>query len=307
MIGFEIIKSGIFTLLQVRGRFGLTHLGVSNSGVMDEYASLIAHKMLGNSLEDNLLVVVFGNIELKAHGSTVLCVTGAKCEFFVNDVSVDTWKNVKLNSGDIIKIGKILEGQRVYLAVKSGFDIKKEFSSNSTTVKEELGGINGMQLKKGEFLPYKSSESCINNRLKQNFIPSYDEEILTLRVVLGYQEDNFSQEEKNKFFSSIYDVTADFNRMACRLKGEAIHSSLDGIISEGICFGAIQIPKNGQPIILLKERQTIGGYPKIGSVLSIDCFKLAQRKVGSHVRFEKINITDAQKKLKDFYNIFKNE
>jgi len=304
MMGFEVIKSGIFTLLQDRGRFGLTHLGVSNSGVMDEYASLMAHKILSNSLEDNLLVVVFGNIELKAHGNTVMSVTGAKCEFFVNDVPLATWENFKINSGDTIKIGKILEGQRVYLAVKHGFDIEKEFFSNSTTVKEELGGINGTQLKKGEFLPYKSSENFINNRLKQDFVPSYNDEVLTLRVVLGYQEDNFSQEEKNKFFSSIYEVTADFNRMACRLKGEVIHSDLEGIISEGICFGAIQIPKNGQPIILLKERQTIGGYPKIGSVLSIDCFKLAQRKVGSKIRFENIDIQTAQNKVKEFYKTF---
>jgi len=306
-MGFEVIKSGIFTLLQDRGRFGLTHLGVSNSGVMDEYASLMAHKMLSNSLEDNLLVVVFGNIELKAHGNTVMCVTGAKCELFLNDIPLSTWKNFKVNSGDSIKIGKILEGQRVYLAVKNGFDIKKEFLSNSTTVKEELGGINGKQLKKGEFLPYKSTRSFVNNRLKQEFIPSYIEEVLTLRVVLGYQEENFSQDEKNKFFSSTYEVTADFNRMACRLKGEAIHSNLEGIISEGICFGAIQIPKNGQPIVLLKERQTIGGYPKIGSVLSIDCFKLAQRKVGSKIRFENIDIEIAQNKVRDFYNVFNNE
>ncbi len=307
MSGFEVIKSGIFTLLQDKGRFGLTHLGVTNSGVMDEYAALMAHKMLDNDLDTNILEIVFGNVELKASVDSVVCITGAKCEFFINEVACPTWKTYKITNGDTLKIGKVLDGQRVYLCVKNGFDIKKEFGSYSTTIKEELGGLNGKQLKKGDVLPFIKSNSMFGNRLKQIHIPTYDEEVLTLRVLLSYQEESFSKEEKEKFFSAQYKITPDFNRMACRLSGEEVHSSLNGIISEGITFGSIQIPKNGQPIILLKERQTIGGYPKIGSVLSIDCFKLAQRKVGSYVRFEEIGISDAQNKLKDFYNIFDKE
>jgi len=304
MSGFEVIKSGIFTLIQDKGRYGLTHLGVSNSGVMDEYAALMAQKMLDNDLDTNILEIVFGNVELKASTDTVVCITGAKCEFSINDVPSVTWKTYKVTSGDTLKIGKVIEGQRVYLCVKNGFDIKNEFGSCSTTIKEELGGLNGKQLKKGDELSYKKADCFYGNRLKEEHIPKYEEEVLTLRVVLSYQEDSFSQEEKDKFFSSTYKITPDFNRMACRLSGEEIHSDLNGIISEGISFGSIQIPKNGQPIILLKERQTIGGYPKIGSVLSIDCFKLAQRKVASQVRFEEIDIQTAQSKLKDFYNVF---
>lgn len=307
MSGFDVVKSGIFTLIQDKGRYGLTHLGVSNSGVMDEYAALMAQKMLDNDLQTNILEIVFGNVELKASTDTVICITGAKCEFLINDVSVPTWKTYKIASGDTLKIGKVIEGQRVYLCVKNGFDITNEFGSSSTTIKEELGGLNGKQLKKGDILPYKKAHSFWGNRLKQIHIPNYEEDVLILRVVLGYQEESFSKVEKEKFFSSTYKITPDFNRMACRLSGEEIHSTLNGIISEGISFGSIQIPKNGQPIILLKERQTIGGYPKIGSVLSIDCFKLAQRKVGSQVRFEEINISDAQDKLKEFYNVFNTE
>ncbi len=307
MSGFEVIKSGIFTLLQDKGRFGLTHLGVTNSGVMDEYAALMAHKMLDNDLDTNILEIVFGNVELKSSVDSVVCITGAKCELFINDIPCQTWKTYKITNGDTLKIGKVLDGQRVYLCVKNGFDIKKEFGSYSTTIKEELGGLNGKQLKKGDTLPFMKSNSLFGNRLKQIHIPKYDEEVLTLRVLLSYQEESFSKAEKEKFFSSQYKITPDFNRMACRLSGEEVHSSLNGIISEGITFGSIQIPKNGQPIILLKERQTIGGYPKIGSVLSIDCFKLAQRKVGSYVRFEEIGIIEAQTKLKDFYNVFNNE
>ncbi len=305
MSGFEVIKSGAFTLIQDRGRFGLTHLGVSNSGFMDEYAALMAHKMLDNDYNINILEITFSSVELRAQANTTICITGASCEFFINNKEKTTWSTYRINSGDTIKIRKILKGQRVYIAVKGGFDIKKEFGSNSTTIKENLGGLDGKQLKKSDFLPFFITDSIANKRLKSIHIPTYDGEILTLRVVLAYQEQSFSKEEQEKFFNSIYTITSDFNRMACKLNGEKITSSLDGIISEGISFGSIQIPKDGEPIILLKERQTIGGYPKIGSVLSCDCFKLAQRKINSKIRFKKIDIKEAQSIQKEFYKNFR--
>jgi len=302
-LSFKVIKAGIFTTLQDRGRFSFTHLGVTNSGVMDEYATLAAHKLLNNNLNDNILEITFSNVELLVIQSTTICVTGAVCEFYINDEIKNTWQTYKIKKDDTIKVGKIIEGQRVYLAVKNGFNIPKEFGSNSTTIKESLGGISGIQIKNNDILPYKKNDEEIVNRWHQEHLPTYSKE-LTLRVLLSYQENSFSKEEKEKFFNSIYTVTPDFNRMACKLKGEAIASSLDGIISEAITFGSIQIPKDGQPIILLKERQTIGGYPKIGSVLSIDCFKLSQMKIGGTIKFEEIEINTAQKKLKDFYSTF---
>lgn len=302
-MSFEIIKAGLFTTIQDRGRFSFSHLGVTNSGVMDEYASLTAHKLLDNDLDKNILEITFSNFELRANADTNICITGASCEFSINDISQKTWQVHKIYKGDTIKIGKLIDGQRVYLAVKHGFNIKKEFGSNSTTIKESLGGINGIQIKNNDILPYFENKENIIKRWKQEYIPKYEKE-LTLRVLLSYQESSFSDSEKEKFFNSSYTITPDFNRMACKLKGEAIHSSLDGIISEAISFGSIQIPKDGQPIILLKERQTIGGYPKIGTVLSIDCFKLAQMKIGGTIKFEEIDITTAQNKLRDFYRAF---
>lgn len=304
MSGFEVLKSGYFTLLQDRGRFSLMYLGVTQSGIMDEYAALMAQKLLHNSLDANILEIVFGNVELKATSNTYISICGASLEFFINDEPRDLWRTHHIKAGDTIRVGKMIQGQRVYLAVKDGFAIKKELGSNSTTIKEQLGGINGKAISANDFLPYDECNEILYSRLSQKYIPSYDEEILVLRVVLSYQEESFSKKEKEKFFGSVYTVTNDFNRMACKLNGEKINSKLDGIISEGISFGAVQIPKDGQPIVLLKERQTIGGYPKIGSVLSIDCFKLAQRKVGSKVKFEPIDINSAQKKLKNFYSIF---
>ncbi|MGD9625868.1 MAG: hypothetical protein AB7D41_13375 [Arcobacter sp.] len=197
----------------------------------------------------------------------------------------------------------MLEGNRVYLAVFGGFDIKKEFGSNSTTIKEKLGGIVGDKLKKGDILPFKDSIFTHNTRLKEKFIPKIEEE-LTLRVILSYQDEYFSKEEKEKFFKNEFLVTNDFNRMGCKLSGETIKCDIDGIISEGIAFGSIQIPSDGQPIVLLKDRQTIGGYPKIGTVLSIDCFKLSQAKVNTKIRFEEISYEKAVEEVKNFYSSF---
>ncbi len=303
MKGLIVEKAGIFTLIQDIGRYKYTHLGVSPSGFLDEYAAFWANKLLGNSVETNLLEITFSNVVLKATSNMTISITGAFCELFINEIQKPTWRSYNIKAEDTIKIGKFSSGSRVYLAVKNGFGIKKEFESYSTSIKEGLGGLNGDKLKNGDFLPISSNLQCLEKRVREDFIPSYENEI-RLRVVLSYQYKSFSKKEQEKFFNSSFDITSDFNRMACKLKGEKIVSSLNGIVSEGISFGSIQIPSDGQPIILLKDRQTIGGYPKIGSVLPIDCFKLAQTKIGSKVKFEKVEIQEAQKKLKDFYSIF---
>ena len=303
-MSLEIINKPILVTIQDMGRFSYSNIGVSSSGVMDEYAYLYANKILDNEYGTNILEISFSNVIFKVNAPTQVVLTGAKCEFFINDSLVNIWEAYNVKSGDILKIGKIVEGARVYLGVHGGFDIKKEFGSNSTTIKERLGGINGDKLKIGDVLPFKSSLPKYKKRLQKEYIPKYKNELI-LRVILSSQEEKFSQKEKDKFFSSTYTITNEFNRMGCKLKGEKINSDINGIISEGISFGAIQIPSDGQPIILLKERQTIGGYPKIGSVLSIDCFMLSQSKPNINIKFVPITIEEAQNKLRAFYHYFR--
>lgn len=300
-MSFEVLNPSFFTTIQDKGRFGFGNIGVTSSGVMDEFAFYILNKLLLNDKESNVLEIAFSNLQLKARKDTQLAITGADCEFFINDIKKDTWQSYNIKANDIIKIGKINQGTRVYLGVKGGFEIPKEFNSNSTTIKEKLGGLNGNKLNKGDILDYKEYKTSFNIRLKSQLIPKYEDE-LELRVVLSYQEEFFSKEEKENFFSNTYTITNDFNRMGCKLSGKAIVCDIDGIISEGISFGAIQIPSDGQPIILLKDRQTIGGYPKIASVLNIDCFKLAQCKPNSKIKFKEISLEDASSKVKEFYS-----
>ena len=302
-MSLEIINNPILVMLQDKGRYGYSDIGVTNSGVMDEYAYYAANKMLGNSFDTNILEIAFSNVIFKANAPTQIAITGAICELFINDISKQCWQTHNVKAGDIIKIGKILKGIRVYLGVFGGFDIKKEFGSNSTTIKENLGGLNGDKLKKGDILAFKEFSCSFNTRFKKELIPSYEDELI-LRVVLSYQSDLFANEEKEKFFSNSFTVSNDFNRMGCKLNGESILCDVNGIISEGISFGAIQVPSDGQPIILLKDRQTIGGYPKIGSVLVIDCFKLSQVKANTKIRFSEISIDEATKKTRRFYSSF---
>ncbi len=302
-MSLELLNNPFFVTIQDRGRFSYSHLGVSNSGVMDEYAYFIANKLLKNSLDTNILEIGCSNVIFKVNKSTTISITGANCEFFINDELKSIWQNHSVKKGDILKIGKILNGNWSYLAVKDGFYLKKELGSFSTTIKENLGGLDGNRLKIGDVLPFNKSKKLAKSFLKNELIPKYEDELI-LRVLLSSQYKEFSKIELEKFFSNTYLVTKEFNRMACKLDGKAINCNIDGIISEGISYGSIQIPKDGKPIILLKERQTIGGYPKIGSILTIDCFKLSQAKFNTQVKFKEISYTEALKETRKFYSCF---
>jgi len=295
---FIVLEGGILSLIEDFGRYGLCDKGITNSGVMDEYAYMALNYLLQNQPNTNCIEITMGGLKLEAGDSCVIAVTGADTSFSINSVKQNIWRTHNINKGDILEFGYAKNGVRIYFGVKDGFDIKKELGSSSATLKEEIG----QSLKKGDLLKFSHNEiQDYNILLKEKFIPLYPKE-LEVRVVLGYQDNFFKSKEIEKFFSQTYTISPQFNRMGYRLEGEPIECDIGGIISEGISFGAIQIPKDGKPIILLKERQTIGGYPKIGSALPIDCFKLSQLKAGDKVKFKVIEIEEAQKKMKIFKN-----
>ena len=302
-MSLKLLNNPFFVTIQDIGRFSYSHIGVTNSGVMDEYAYFIANKLLKNPLDTNILEIGCSNVIFKVNKNTTISITGAFCEFFINDKPKELWQSYEVKKNDILKIGKIINGNWIYLAVFGGFNIEKEFGSNSTSIKENLGGLDGNRLQKGDILSFNKTEELNKTFLKKEFIPKYENE-LVLRVILSYQYKDFSKDEIEKFFSSDYFVTKDFNRMAFKLQGNKINCDIDGIISEAIAFGSIQIPKDGQPIVLLKEKQTIGGYPKIGTVINIDCFRLSQAREGTKIKFEEISLEKASKKVKDFYLSF---
>lgn len=201
-----------------------------------------------------------------------------------------------VQAGDRVVLGFATQGARAYLAVAGGFTVIPSFGSVSTVVREGIGGLGGDRVKQGDFLPCDelATERCL--RLPEEFRPRYDGDA-TLRVIPGYQQQAFSRFQQRLFFSSDYRVSDRCDRMGYRLEGAVIKPSIDGILSEGICLGAIQVPADGQPIVLMNDRQTIGGYPKIGSVMSLDIARLAQMMPGAMVGFEPITIDHAHNEL----------
>lgn len=296
MSGFVVLNAGLQTSIQDLGRFGFADIGVCEAGVMDEKSSRIANLLVGNDENDSLLEIALGGVKLKATAASYIALTGAVANAFINEKAIKFYQTYKITKDDILKIDFATKGARVYLSVKGGFDIDLSYNSRSTSIKEQIGGIDGKALKNGDFLPFGSCEFNERRRYKEIF--KFDE-ILTLRLVLGYQSDSFNDEEKHKFFNSHYKVTTQNNRMAYKLDGEIIKSNKSELISEPIAFGAVQIPQ--KPIVLLKERQSIGGYPKIGSVVFVDCFKLAQRKAGNMVKFKLVTQEEARRICIDFY------
>lgn len=284
--GFKVLHAGLFTTLQDQGRKGYTHLGITQSGAMDEYAYLWGQKLLDNK-ECNALEVMVG-LKLEVLMSTTISICGADLGFQINGINKSIWQTHYVLQGDVLSFPKRVSGQRAYLAVKEGFYAKNHYNSYATTLKENIG----FKVQKDDILKFDSFPKVNTKRVQKKYIPNYTKP-LTLRLLPSYQNDYFSQAEQAKFFNTEYKITIESNRMGAKLKGKPISPKQGGIISEGIAFGSVQIPQDGQPILLLKERQTIGGYPKIGTVLAVDCFKFSQLSVGDKVRFKKICLKEA--------------
>lgn len=300
MNGFYFINAGLQSSIQDLGRDKFTHIGVSESGAMDEYAYNMANSLLGNPYGTNTLEITLGNIEFEVRNThTNIVFTGAKAPITKNDTPIKMWQSFHVKSGDTIKVGFTTEGQRLYLGVEGGFEVEKILDSYSVNIKEGFGKI----LKNKDILHVTQKVFKESRKLQEHFIPRYLDHV-TLRVVPAYQYEDFDKKEVEKFFNTSYEVTNQSNRMGFRLKGSPLKNVQKGIISEGIAYGAVQIPSHGEPIVLLKERQTIGGYPKIGSIIPIDCFVLSQCKPTTKINFQPILIQEAVQKMQEFYKIF---
>ena len=306
----KVIKAGIHSLLQDTGRTGWHSMGITSGGPLDQGAFYWANLLCNNPKENAALEITLGGLVLESRIKTVFAVTGAEIPLTINNKPAELWQSHSINPGDRIELGYARSGVRAYLAVAGGFQVQPVFNSVATVTREGLGGLqgDGSPLKEGDLLPCKLQEGTDQNSLWQlpsSLRPDYSQKSITLRVVPGYQEAAFSTPQKQQFFSSEYLVTQDSNAMGYRLKGEPIKPSVETMLSEGITLGAIQFPPDGQPIVLLNDRQTIGGYPKIGSLLSLDIARLAQPTANATVRFEPLSIEQAQTLVADYQNQFR--
>lgn len=305
---FVVQVPGILSLIQDAGRFGQTNLGLTEGGPADKSAFDWCHKLLGNRRQDTAIEISLGGLVLECNIDTVACITGADLPVTLNGRRVELWQTFDLTKGDILEFGFSQSGIRSYFSVRGGFDVKPQFGSCATVIREGIGGLDGGALKKGDVISAKSISNdtsvsqdankavAQHSKRQEMSRPTYAQTI-TLRVVLGYQNTWFDKHQLTKFLTSDYQVSSQFDRMGYRLSGPAVSCENSNMYSEGIALGSVQIPADGQPIVLMHDRQTIGGYPKIGTVLSLDLGLLSQCKQGDTVRFDAITIEDAHNLL----------
>ena len=301
---FKVVTPGAYTTVQDAGRFGFQQMGVPVSGALDDFAFQVANFLVGNPRHCAALEITIMGPRLEVMAEVDIAVTGANMPISHNGVSVPGWSNLRVQPGDVIDIHQVENGCRAYLAVSGGFDVPTIMGSRSTYVGGRLGGFAGRPLAAADILAADGPVSMYRAwQLPEKWIPEYPGEIL-VRAIPGPQ-DQFFDQGLATLFSADYMVTAKADRMGYRLQGPAIDIRADmpsSIVSEPSMPGSIQIPADAQPIILFVE-QTVGGYAKIATVISVDLFRVAQATPGDTIRFESINLEDAHLRYREHQDL----
>lgn len=305
MSSIDVINGGILTTIQDSGRYGYQELGIPTSGVMDDYNYRLANILVGNKLDEAVFEMTFFGPTLKFNENLIIAITGSNMNPKINGELAPMYETIKVKKGDTLQFGKVNEGIRSYLAFGGSIDVPFVNGSKSTHIKTKMGGIEGRALKAKDEINIKKSKEKTMRKIPEKYLPIFLN-CNILRIVLGPQDDYFTEKGIHDLFrSGGYQVTKDFDRMGIRLKGTAIeHKETADIISDGTTFGSIQVPANGQPIILVADRQTTGGYTKIGNVITADLYKLAQMTFLDKVLFKEVTIEEAQKLATDYKNKF---
>lgn len=303
-MSFDVIKPGPLSLLQDHGRWGQQQLGISPSGPADAHAFAWACYLLGNTREQACLEITLGPLSLRARSTTHIALTGADLDARIDGEPIKAWCTQQIKAGQTLQLGLARAGLRAYLAVPGGFRAEPCYGSCATSVREKLGGLHGdgQPLRHGdvlEFAPAARPARCV----PAAYIPDY-RNALTLRLLPGYQFAQFEPAQIERLLSSPYQISAQADRMGYRLKGDALQPSMAGLISEGIAYGAVQVPPSGQPIVLLNDRQTIGGYPKLGCIAAADAAQLAQRRPGESLRFALTDLDTLSDERRRWENFF---
>lgn len=292
-MSIKIMQAGALTTIQDKGRFGYQKSGIGQAGAMDQEAYAAANRLAGNLPGAAVLEMTMQGATLKFMDKHLCALTGADMQAKLDGEPQERYQSFTVEAGQTLALGFAQSGLRGYLAIQGGIDVPKVLGSRSTDVKSRLGGLEGRALKSGDELRVGESDGMppIYTSLP---VPDYPEEV-TIRAILGPQDDYFTDKGVATFFDNWYTVTPQSDRMGIRLEGAAIENKAGvDIVSDGITFGSVQVPANGMPIVLMADHQTAGGYAKIATVVSADLPKLAQLKPGQKVKFLKCTVLEAQ-------------
>lgn len=294
MNAVTVITPGMFTTVQDLGRRGWQRFGVPVAGVFDTLAAQVANWLVGNSSDAALLELTYSGPTLVTDVPLQVAIAGGQLEATLAGEPLPLWQSFLWQPGQELKLGNLTSGARVYLAIQGGWQVPVVMGSRSTYVRAGIGGLAGRQLKAGDQLPAVATvEASQPRRLPRAFWPELRSEIV-LRFVPGPQTDYFASDAIEQLCATSYNVSQAADRMGVRLQGLAIVPTEPDIISDAIALGSIQVPRDGQPIVMGPDRQTTGGYPKIGTVITSDMGLLAQARPGDVVRFQAVTIEEAQ-------------
>ena len=299
----EIIEPGLLTTIQDRGRYGYQRFGVPVSGAMDTFALRAANLLAGNDQGAAALEMTVLGPRIRFLDDTWFALAGADLSPTLDGVPVVSWQTISAKKDSVLSFQGAQDGMRSYLAVAGGFDVPLVMGSRSTYTKTAMGGFEGRPLKAGDVLSsldVASDAGFVELKLPEHIqAPTYGHKH-QVRVILGPQKEAFTSSGIDTFLNSEYTVTIQSDRMGYRLEGPVIeHVSGPDIVSDGIPLGAIQVPGDGRPIVLLTDRGTTGGYTKIATVISTDIGILAQALPGDTITFQAIAIEDAHAILHD--------
>jgi biotin-dependent carboxylase-like uncharacterized protein len=300
MSDLVVQDAGPLTTIQDLGRPGHLRVGIPASGPMDREAFLLANRLIANPDTAAGLECTLIGPRLEFTDERLIAITGADMTPTVNGAPVPAWQGLRVHAGDVLKLGPARSGVRAYLAIAGGIETPPALGSRSTYVRGRLGGLEGRALRKADRLPLGPMGAARPHRLHPDRVPTYGG-APDLAVVLGPQDDRFTPRGIAALFDAPYEMLPQSDRMGARLKGAFIeHTRGHDIISDGVALGGIQVVGDGQPIVLLVDRQSTGGYTKIGTVCSFDIGRVGQVKPGQRLSFKRVTVGEAHELLRAY-------
>jgi len=306
-MSLEVVDINGLATIQDSGRIGWRRFGVPSSGPMDAFAFHAAKKLAGNASNCAAIEIGLGDITLRAKRDCVIAVAGVGYNLSIYVWDFPLWSSYYVRAGWTIRLTKLDSGMWAYIAISGGVQTQPILDSVSTNLRGHFGGLDGRPLQAGDVLrsgtPSRSLNELAARTLPESALPSYSDNPV-VDFIMGPQGNYFADESIATFMSQEYTVSNTSDRIGYRLEGAALkHRRKAELISEGMTMGAIQIPSNGQPIVMMADSPTTGGYPKIGTVASADLLFLAQCVPGkSKIRFQETTVAKAQRKYRELMN-----
>lgn len=311
MMSVKVIHPGLLTTIQDLGRFGSQKFGVIVSGAMDPISLRVANLLVGNFEGEGALEITLLGTTLQFGSDQLIAITGGDLQPTIDGEKAPMWRPLLIRKGSILKFKSAITGCRAYVAFAGGIEVPEVLGSKSTYLRAAIGGIQGRALRKGdEFTCGNYSTISLAfvqqlDKMKNHFTWSVNfseffsfDKTQTVRVLQGSEFNHFDKASQHVFFSDSYTLTTEADRMGYRLDGKQLDLTKKfELLSEGVTYGTIQVPSNGQPIILMVDRQTTGGYPKIGQVISVDLPRLAQLQPKAKILFKETTLEQAEAEL----------